>query len=220
MKLESLLFAIAIFGYASSVATAGVSLLSVSSPVNVSGFTGQTESSMALGLHYVSPGVFGSSIISHLLFSGVTIRMGDQGSSIISNSSRDAEFVGFVTLLTNGTPEVIQGNATPGNIYFDPSGAGMPERNFFTPPEGSDEVDFKGFTIDRIDFFVTTFTISSEPSEFSESGIFTGYNLAGIFRIYGEKTEIVPEPSSCGLAIFGTATLLIRRRRWPLEFAG
>lgn len=181
--------------------------------MNVSGLTGQTESSMAVGLHYLEPAGLGFSTARHRLFSGAIIAVGDVGTSLISNSSRDAEFVGFISLLTNGTPEVVVGSANPGNIYLDPLGGGSPEANFFALPEGADGVDFYGFTIDHIDFFVESFAISSTPSEFSETGIFTDYNLSGFFRIYGEKTPVVPEPSSCGLMVFGIVSLLTRRRR-------
>ena len=206
------IFGVVGFGIASSSAMAGVTLLGESRAIRASGLSGQIETSMAIGLHYFAPGGFGYSIPSHLLFSGMTIGAGDGMTLLVSNSSRDAEFAGFVTLLTNGTAELVNGDANLGDRYFNPSSDGTPEANFFDLPVGNQGVDFKGFTIDHIDFYVENVSIKSMPSEFSETGSFTDYSLSGVFRVFGEKTEVVPEPSSFSMAVLGAVSLLIRRR--------
>ena len=212
MKLMNAIFGIVVFGIGSCAATAGVTLLGESKTIIAGGLSGQIGSSMAIGLHYFAPGGFGYSIPNQLLFSGLTIGAGDGMTSLVSNSSRDAEFAGFVTLLTNGTAELVTGNGNLGDLYFNPSSDGTPEANFFKLPAGNQGVDFNGFTIDHIDFYVESISIKSMPSEFSETGLFTDYNLSGVFRVFGEKTEVIPEPSSCGMAALGILSLLIRRR--------
>jgi PEP-CTERM motif len=213
MKLPTPLVVGAVLGITPLTATAGVTLLSVSRQITASGVSGQRETSMAIGLNYFAPsGGFGFVMADHILFSGVTIGTGDQAVSFVSSSSIDTEFDGFVSLLTNGLVDLVAGDANLGVTYVKPLGGGSPEVNFFALPAGNNGVDFDGFKIDHIDFSVTNIAIHSTASEFSETGFFTDYDLSGFFKVYGEKIETVPEPSSIGLAVLGAAGLFIRRR--------
>lgn len=212
MKYRTASFGILVVCLSASTSIAAVTLLSTSVPILTNAGANQNASSLALGLNYVSGSIF-SPTATNTLFSGLTIVQSDSGKSFVASSTTDSQFDGFAALLTDGTDGNVGGGVILGTVYVSPLIGGNSESSFFTLPAGSNGIDFQGFTIDHIDFLVNSVSINSPGSNPNEDGVWTDYNLSGVFQVFGEQIVAVPEPSSIGLVALGTMALVIRRRR-------
>lgn len=139
------------------------------------------------------------------LFDDIILTLDDVGTTFMASTDPHSDFLGFVSMLTNGVDDDLgQGSRIRAGLGGGSSNGIAPESRWFSEFLLPGSVDFSGHQIDEISLTLETMTFDTPGHDPNGDGVWTDYTADVTFTI-------VPEPLT--LWMLGTAIVITRRRR-------
>ena len=139
-----------------------------------------TDLFFALDVSSIAPGCTEQGVA---IFYRTMIRDGDDDRTLVADASNEPDFAAFAHLLTDGVDEQVTRCA--GIKGLGAGAEGSSESRFFGKPDTAP--DFKGYTIDRVEFQIESASVVSPGSDLWHDGKWTDYDLAGRVVVWGHR---------------------------------